>query len=168
MKSANKSDLAKELERQHLGASLREPPVGLMPTTYLVDVMANLRKLRTNTRENKSFGVFVNDFLSYVQNICKEASRLDLVFDSYIERTIKDSERQKRCRSVSVELNKVDKDTPMPVQMEAFLPSIKNKSFLESLIHENDMIYPQIIFFSGKLYGHEYFHYFDSNIIQIY
>ena len=107
-------------KKQYLGASPREPPVGLMPTAYLVDVMANLRKLRTNTRESKSFGVFVNDFLSYVQNICKEASRLDLVFDSYIGRTIKDSERQKRCRSVSVELNKVDKDTPLPVQMEAF------------------------------------------------
>ena len=49
----------------------------MMPTSYLVDVMANVSKIRLNTRETKTFGAFVKDFFSYVQNISKDASRVD-------------------------------------------------------------------------------------------
>ena len=60
----------------------------------------------------------------------------------YIERIIKDSERLKRGQSAAVELNKVDKDKPLPVQMESFWPLNKNKAFLEGLTHENAMLFP--------------------------
>lgn len=56
--------------------------------------------------------------------------------------TIKDSERQKRARTSAVELNKIERTTPLPVQMETFWPSIKNKARLESLIHQDAMLYP--------------------------
>lgn len=115
----------------------------MMPTSYLVDVMANVSKIRLNTRETKTFGAFVKDFFSYVQNISKDASRVDQFFYLYIERTIKDSERLKRGQSAAVELNKVEKDTPLPLQMESIWPLSKKKAFLEGLTHENAMLFPQ-------------------------
>ena len=56
-------------------------------------------------------------------NIAKRASRIDFVFDSYIDKTIKDSERQKRAKTSAIELSKIDRQTPLPIQMETFWAS---------------------------------------------
>ena len=104
--------------------------------------MANVRKIKANVKEEKTFEKLVQNFLSYVQNKAQGGSRIDLVFDSYIEMTIKDSERQKRSRTPAVELNKIERTTPLPIQMETFWPSKKNKARLESLIHQDAMLYP--------------------------
>ena len=39
-------------------------------------------------------------------------------------------------------MNKIERTTPLPIQMETFLPSNKNKARLESLIHQDAMLYP--------------------------
>ena len=39
------------------------------------------------------FGNFCEQFLDYISAICRVPGRLDLVFDSYVEGSIKDSER---------------------------------------------------------------------------
>ena len=141
MKSATKSDLTKELEK-HLLTESKKKLFDTMNTVYLVDVMANIRKIRANAKETKTFGEFVHNFLTYVQNVAKRASRIDFVFDSYIDKTIKDSERQKRAKSSAVELSKINRETPLPVQMETFWASSRNKANLESLIHQDAMLYP--------------------------
>ena len=42
------------------------------------------------------FGNFCEQFLDYISAICRVPGRLDLVFDSYVEGSIKDSERIRR------------------------------------------------------------------------
>ena len=66
-------------------------------TAYLVDVMANLRRVRT--KQLKTFGEFCESFLVMILNICKNASRTDLVFDTYMEGSVKDTERPGRSKS---------------------------------------------------------------------
>ena len=142
MKSATKSDLTKELEKYLMTESHKKNPFDTMNTVYLIDVMANVRKIRANAKETKTFGEFVHSFLTYVQNIAKRASRIDFVFDSYIDKTIKDSERQKRAKTSAIELSKIDRQTPLPIQMETFWASSRNKANLESLIHQDAILYP--------------------------
>ena len=137
-----KSDITKELEKRLPTVIYREPNFDTMRPACLVDVMANIRKIKTKPREIKTFGEFVHIFLNFVKHSANGSSRVDLVFDSYLEKTIKDSERKRRARTPAVELNKVERETPLPVQMEKFWPSSKNKASLETLIHHDAILYP--------------------------
>lgn len=91
MTKATKSRLVQELEK-HLGEDC--PKTTLMSdsvkTGYIVDVMANVRKIKKNGSSN--FGEFSDPFLSFIQSSAKGASRIDFVFDSYMDESINDSE----------------------------------------------------------------------------
>ena len=66
--------------------------------------------------------------------ICSKADRIDFVFDTYKEMSIKDSERTRRGNTKPIEISTVMKDTPLPVRMETFWPSGKNKTRLQYLL----------------------------------
>ena len=63
-------------------------------TAYLVDVMANVRKIRI--KGLRTFADFCSTFLDMLLAICTNATRIDLVFDSYREGSVKDTERSRR------------------------------------------------------------------------
>jgi len=56
------------------------------------------------------------------------------LFDSYLERSVKDSERQKRKKKSPIELLEIER-TPLQVEMDRFWPSSRNKANLEALNH---------------------------------
>ena len=64
-----------------------------MKHSYLVDVMSNVRKL--DVKNTRTFGVLCKSFLSYVLSLCKNTDQVHFVLDSYIEGSVKDSERCK-------------------------------------------------------------------------
>ena len=72
----------------------------------------------------------------FVESVTKGGTRIDLVFDSYLDRFIKDSERKKRAKKSPIELHNIERKTPLPVEMDRFWPSSKNKAGLENLIHQ--------------------------------
>ena len=72
----------------HRTPMLEEMP---MHTTYIVDMMANIRKLKTATLSD--FGGFCNAAINFTQNSARHADRMDFVFDEYKEESTKDSER---------------------------------------------------------------------------
>ena len=51
---------------------------------------------KIKTHDLEDFGEFCDSLMNFVQHTSKGASRIDFVFDSYLERSIKDSKRQKR------------------------------------------------------------------------
>ena len=113
MKTATKSNLTKELEKHLPEESLRTLPATQVRTGNIVDVMANLKKIRANAKEVKTFVKFVHNFLTFVKNAASGASRIDLVFDSYIERTIKYSATEKSKHSCNrVEQDRKDETPP--------------------------------------------------------
>ena len=67
-------------------------------------------------------------------NTSKTASTNDFVFDSYLQRSLKDSQYQKREKKSPIELDQIQRKTPLPVQMDRFWPSSKNKASLETLV----------------------------------
>ena len=101
-------------------------------TSYIVDVMAYVRKVKM--KPLKTFGEFCDVFLTSILNISKNASRIDMVFDTYIEGSVKDSERLRRSKVSPIEISKVKSDTPLPTDMDRFWSSCANKIKLQLLL----------------------------------
>ena len=134
MAISKKCELTRELEKHLDQASPKHIPTDSMTTCYVVDVMANLRKLQTGNIT--TFGEFTDSFLSYVQHLANQSCRIDLVFDSYIDSSIKDSERMRRAKKTPIDLHTIERHTPLPKEMDRFWASRKNKSGLQSLLHQ--------------------------------
>ena len=64
MKTAAKSDLTKELEKILPEESPRVLPARPISTGYIVDVMANVRKIKANVKVEKTFGKLVHNLSS--------------------------------------------------------------------------------------------------------
>ena len=120
MNTTTKSSIVHEMEKQ-LKTGDQSKPSTTMNTGFILDVMANVRKM--NTSNVKTFGDFRNNMLNTTLCIAKYALKIYLVFDSYFEISIKDSERQKREKKSPIELHYIDKETPhLPVKMLRFWP----------------------------------------------
>ncbi|KAG1696934.1 Alpha-N-acetylgalactosaminidase [Nymphon striatum] len=118
MKKAVKSSLVQELEKTLTKEDTGQTPslTDNVQTAYIVDMMANVRKMRT--KGMGTFGAFCEATFIYIQNAAKRANRIDLIFDSYIDKSIKDSERGRRQTVAPIELNMINQETPLPVEME--------------------------------------------------
>ena len=53
--------------------------------------------------------------------------RIDLVFDSYGEGSVNDSEIRYHQDKAHIERNQIGDDTPLPINMDQFWPSNSNK-----------------------------------------
>ena len=67
-----------------------------MPIGYIVDVMENVRKVLTSSIS--IFGDLCQNFSEMVFLMCKNAKRIDFVFDCYFEGSVKDKEIQGICQ----------------------------------------------------------------------
>ena len=133
MKKPVKSALCHEMEKCLISDDM-VPPSGWksIRTTYLVDVMANIRKIRI--KGLRTFADFCSSFLNMLLAICKNATRIDLVFDSYKEGSVKDTERSRRSTMKPIEISMIAEDTPLPVNMDAFWASVSNKAKLQMFL----------------------------------
>ncbi|KAJ8883898.1 hypothetical protein PR048_015753 [Dryococelus australis] len=101
-----------------------------MKTADLVDFMSQVRMQKMSPE--KTFG----NLTAVVQNSIKVCSvhELHVIFDSYIEQSVKVGERLRRADNTGiVELLSVHTDTRIPVQMSNFWASYGNKSKLQEL-----------------------------------
>ena len=111
------------------------PPSGWksIRTTNLVDVMANFRKIRIKVLW--TFADFCSTFLNMLLAICKNSTRIDLVFDSYKEGSVKDTKRS-RSTMKPIEISMIAEDTPLPVNMDTFWASVSNKAKLQMFLRK--------------------------------
>ena len=132
----DKSSLIREMESMYL---LKEhysySNLGGMKITYLVDVMSNIRKLSVKTKE--TFGDSCQSFINYIFSLCKNNDDIHFVFDSYLNGSVKDSERSRRYQTKPIDIHILNNDTPIPVDMTTFWNSNTNKQKLQSLLIEN-------------------------------
>ena len=80
------------------------PPPGWKSTrtTYLVDGMPNVRKKRI--KGLRKFADFCPTFLNMLLAICKNETKIRLVFDSYKESSVKDTQRSRRSAMKPIEI----------------------------------------------------------------
>ena len=132
MSKPNKSELCKRLEDDHLDKKRDYLPPDewkKVKTASIVDVMCFLLQMNTSTL--KTFGDLCAQFLQMAYGLSKDSSRIDFVFDTYVEGSVKDSEQQRRLRCSPIDLNVICEETPLPVSMESFWASSANKSKLQ-------------------------------------
>ena len=129
-----KSARVQDLETKLTNDDERIPAMNSeLQTAYIADVMANIRKIKT--KHIQTVGNFCEQVLENISAICWGPDRLDLVFDSYVEGSIKDSERIHRQDKAPIEMNSIHYDTPLPIEMDRFWPSSNNKLKLQMLLH---------------------------------
>ena len=135
MTKPTKSELCAELEK-NLSAADYVSPNEWVPRTcsWLVDVMANVRGVKTVSM--KTFGHLCNGLIEKVLRICKEPERIDFVFDTYLEGSVKDSERLRRQEDMPIEINNLTSETPLPVKMPAFWGSSANKTKFQNELRD--------------------------------
>ena len=96
--------------------------------------MANVRKIRI--KGLLTFADFCSTFLNMLLAICKNATRIDLVFDSYKEGSVKDTERNRRSTMKPIEISMIAEDTPLRVNMNTFWASVSNKAKLQMFLRK--------------------------------
>lgn len=97
--------------------------------------MACLRRVKLTPL--KTFKDLCISFVNLVQKLSPNAQRIDFVFDTYVEGSVKDSERLRRCECSPIEVNNLNDDTPLPVDMNAFWSCSSNKVKLQNLLREH-------------------------------
>ena len=123
----NKSQLIGELEAYLTAEHYNEqiPP----SATLIVDFMSFVRNQVINSTIFGNFGVLVNTLFKRFTTICPN-SFIHVIFDSYMNYSVKGPERVSRGHS-SLELAKIEKQTPIPQQIEKFWASSNNKVMLQ-------------------------------------
>lgn len=84
--------------------------------------MANFRKLQH--RGLRTFADLYAALFRMVQSVCKNVNRIEFVFDSYVVGTVKVTERIRRANVRPIEINMITEETPLPVNIDTFWPSI--------------------------------------------
>ena len=108
----------------------------------IFDGMACVRQMKT---AQMTWGQFAETLLMYVLSMGRQAERVDVVFDVYIENSIKDVERNRRAGGTSlVKLKKIISSAPIK-QWTEFLASSDNKNLLvEFIVREWQVIRERI------------------------
>ena len=126
--------LVQDLERKLTNEDKKVPTEDSeLQNACIVDVMANIRMIKA--KDIKTLGEFCEQFMDYISTVGQESHRLDLVFDSYVEGSIKDSERNRRQDKAPIEMNYIHSDTPLTIEMDRFWSSSNNKLKLQMLLH---------------------------------
>ena len=144
MTKPQKSALVQDLETKLINDDERASAMNSeLQTACIADVMANIRKIKT--KDIQTFSNFCEQFLGYISAICWGPDRLDLVFDSYVEGSIKDSERIRGQGKAPIEMNSIHYDTPLHIEMNRFWPSSNNKLKLQMLLQlsQNMTVWPR-------------------------
>ena len=66
----------------------------------------------------------------------QDATGIDLVFDSYKEGSVKDTERSRRLTMKPIEISMIAEDTPLPVNMDTFWASVSSKAKLQMFLRK--------------------------------
>ena len=67
----------------------------------------------------------------------QDATGIDLVFDSYKEGSVKDTERRSRRLTMKpIEISMIAENTPLPVNMDTFWASVSSKAKLQMFLRK--------------------------------
>lgn len=129
-----KHRLVQEIEKSLSPEDLRFDQMSSLQTAVVVDYMSQLRMVKISAMPN--FGAAIRTVLQTSQAVCS-LQELHIVFDSYRELSIKESERTRRMSTCgTIDLASITNSTPVPVQLDKFW-SLTNKTKLETLTRQN-------------------------------
>jgi hypothetical protein len=126
MTKPQKSELVKEMDMKLINDDETVPTKDSeLQTACIADVKANIRKIKT--KDIQTFGKFCEQFLDYISGVVRGTEMLDLVFDSYVPGSRKDSKRNCCQDKAPIKMNCINSDTPLPIEIDRFWSSSNNK-----------------------------------------
>ena len=126
----DKSVLVHELEKHFDKSDLTFTKTSKLETILLIDFMSLVRRMPIS-----NMSVFF-DLLQVTWKKVKancDFQQVDVVFDSYVENSIKEGERKRRSCVQPLEYVNLENDTRIPVQSDRFWASPNNKEMVQSL-----------------------------------
>ena len=125
----NKSDLVKQLEKQLTASDTTFTAESKLRTAIVVDFMSLIRRYPVS--KLKTFDdLFRTATYSVLHAPCTE--EIDIVYDSYLDDSIKECERIRRRSSCEpLEFGNMKTTTPIPVQMDRFWACGSNKEAIQ-------------------------------------
>ena len=130
--SDGKSQLARAIEEHLKEPTIKEVPINEVRSCILFDFMANARKVPVKIDRVQCFGDFAKYIWDTFTRLLDNSKRIDIVFDLYIDSSIKGNERVRRKQSVQPIITTIyNKDQKLPVTMESFWVSSTSKEQLQ-------------------------------------
>ena len=106
-----------------------------LATHVVVDFMSNMRQMQLAHFRN--FGAVIDSIINSASCLSQNVKFIHLVLDSYIEMSLKEGERMRRTDpSTGIDLIGMNRDTPIPLQLEKFWASQENKRNLQLLVRD--------------------------------
>ncbi|KAJ8679187.1 hypothetical protein QAD02_014974 [Eretmocerus hayati] len=131
-KYKSKSDLIKVLEKNFKVENFQECP-NLDGFSLMVDVMLQCRQLKL--KEMRTFKDFSEAFCKRISHFSNRGvTRIDLIFDSYNEKSLKTGERLDRYQKGAIDIQIIDELVPCPKQGDLFWGSSGNKMKLQAFL----------------------------------
>ena len=131
MRKSNKSELVTELK----GMLAEKPPANLPPTIHkravIIDFMAYVRKVPIKTLKLNTYNDLFSNLWDTFTSLSHSCDRIDIVFDVYIDHSIKASERARRATVEGIETLISTTDQTLPVELDRFWSLSQNKTSLQ-------------------------------------
>ena len=113
-----KSELAQVLEHHVPDIPTEVPSVGEMQSASVINFMAYCRKVPIKKLCLNTYADFSKLLLSTFQNIFQTFQRIDIVFDLYLDQSIKHGERNRRKNEDCIEITIKSANQTLPIEMD--------------------------------------------------
>ena len=123
-----KSDLSREIKKILQNGIPETGSKDGSKTMIVFNFMAYSRKVPIKKLKLLTYGDMFNHLWNIFKAIGKEAARIDIIFDLYLERSIKEQERSRRGKTESVDVSISNWNQHIPIDVEKFWSSGSNKA----------------------------------------
>ena len=132
LRKPQKSEFARELKeccKEDIVSTI--PNNDRLPSVTIIDFMAFCRKVPIKKSRLRTYEDFFNALWSTFDSISRKSNRIDIVFDLYLENSIKEQERSRRgCENANETIITSFKQS-LPVDLDSFWASADNKVQLQ-------------------------------------
>ena len=106
----------------------------------VIDFMSVIRFISKESNLRKFIELL--DYIVKSAKLVCPSTMMQFIFDSYVDLTVKDSEKIRRGTSITYELADIRPTTTLPSMMEKFWESESNKSKLVSCAYDYYLVHP--------------------------
>ena len=131
LRKSTKSELAKEIEKALEVMPKVDVPQSNNETVIAIDFMAYACRVQVTKLKLATYGDFFTQLWGTFSYLSRDCSRIDIIFDLYLPKSIKEYERNRRGKFDAISTNITRLDQPLPVDMNRFWSSAENKVRLQ-------------------------------------
>ena len=124
MRKSNKSEMGAELKSMIKTCTPRDIHKSGEKSVLVIDFMAFARKIPVEKMHLGTFVDLATILWAMFMKLCGDTcERVDIIFDNYFKRSIKQHERNRRPKSEAIITPITNDDQPLPVDLSAFWTS---------------------------------------------